>query len=152
MKMPNPKQSIISLLKKRQKTQKNSPFVSPIFTRAHTESNFDSIVTTRKPTCLNTPEPLIYMTSIDGKILKYAAIWQRAKNKIIMNLRMKKMINDIKLFGPNQGVFTEYTMESSQLDKYFQLKASYMIKGILDKDNIELPFLIFHPNLCFRSM
>lgn len=69
-----------------------------------------------------------------------------------MNLRMKKMMNDIKLYGPNQGVFTEYSMESGQLDKYFQLKASYMIKGIIDKENLVLPIAILHPNLLFKSL
>lgn len=59
------------------------------------------------------------------------------------------MMNDIKLFGPNQGVFTDYAVEVPLTDSYFRLRARAIASNITEKYS-NLPFLIIHPNSWLR--
>ncbi|CAG9334939.1 unnamed protein product [Blepharisma stoltei] len=94
------------------------------------------------------PENLLYEPI---NRFKYAIIWQRAKRKILITLRLRKMINEVRLFGPSHGVFTEYTVSPPQIDDYFKSRA----KNIIDKYHKKkenLPAFVLHPSGYIREI
>jgi len=77
---------------------------------------------------------------------KYAEVWQRAKNKIVMNLRLKRLMGEIKKFGPNSTINLELYEGNNQLDNYFTQKAMRMVsmrKSNLDSEKV--PSSMSHP-------
>jgi len=78
--------------------------------------------------------------------LKYKHVWQRVKGRILMNIRFKKFMKEIKVYGPGQGYFSEYPQATTDYEGYFQRKANYLLENNNSKESQKLPRFISHPS------
>ncbi|CAG9314440.1 unnamed protein product [Blepharisma stoltei] len=84
---------------------------------------------------------------------KYKRIWQRMKWKVMMDIRMKGLINDIKKYGTDDSAFFFSKNDSCSQDEYYQKKADTVLHSAYSsRDNPVIPKYIINPSGWFKLL
>ncbi|CAG9321591.1 unnamed protein product [Blepharisma stoltei] len=82
---------------------------------------------------------------------KYKRIWQRIKWKVMMDIRMRNLMNDIKKYGQDESAFFSPTSDGLLQDEYYKAKADSMLQSKWStRDNPIIPKYIINPSGWFK--
>ncbi|CAG9320946.1 unnamed protein product [Blepharisma stoltei] len=140
--------SLIGFLKKRN-DRKILPKIQEDTERRHLfnlDSQKFSEEDISKPATISTDPNETFKNPNELPPLKYKEVWQRAKRKLIMSIRIKRLLKDKEIYGPSSALFMGRDEQVEAGDAYFRKKACLILSHegtSLSEES--LPKGIIHP-------